>query len=93
MAVALMKSGTPAVAESFWRAHLEHMRDLVLADVAGWAAGGASRGAYNHFSLAGLPSRYGQWGHMEHIFNTSTPKWCAVLDAVGAPEPAGCAGW
>jgi len=31
MAVALMKSGTPAVAESFWRAHLEHMRDLVLA--------------------------------------------------------------
>ena len=31
MAVALMKSGTPAVAESFWRAHLEQMRDLVLA--------------------------------------------------------------
>ena len=31
MAVALMKGGTPAVAESFWRAHLEHMRDLVLA--------------------------------------------------------------
>ena len=31
MAVALMRNGTPAVAESFWRAHLEHMRDLVLA--------------------------------------------------------------
>ena len=31
MAVALMRTGTPAVAESFWRAHLEHMRDLVLA--------------------------------------------------------------
>lgn len=31
MAVALMKNGTPSVAESFWRAHLEHMRDLVLA--------------------------------------------------------------
>ena len=31
MAVALMRSGTPAVVESFWRAHLEHMRDLVLA--------------------------------------------------------------
>ena len=30
-AVALMRNGTPAVAESFWRAHLEHMRDLVLA--------------------------------------------------------------
>jgi GntR family transcriptional repressor for pyruvate dehydrogenase complex len=29
-AVALMRSGTPAAAESFWRAHLEHMRDLVL---------------------------------------------------------------
>jgi len=31
MAVALMRSGTPAVVESFWRAHLEHMRDLVMA--------------------------------------------------------------
>ena len=31
MAVELMRRGTPAVAESFWRAHLEHMRDLVLA--------------------------------------------------------------
>ena len=31
MAVALMRSGTPAVVESFWRTHLEHMRDLVLA--------------------------------------------------------------
>lgn len=29
-AVALMRSGTPAAVESFWRAHLEHMRDLVL---------------------------------------------------------------
>ena len=30
-AVELMRSGTPAAAESFWRAHLEHMRDLVMA--------------------------------------------------------------
>jgi DNA-binding FadR family transcriptional regulator len=30
-ALALMRSGSPADAESFWRAHLEHMRDLVLA--------------------------------------------------------------
>jgi DNA-binding FadR family transcriptional regulator len=29
-ALELMRSGTPATAESFWRAHLEHMRDLVL---------------------------------------------------------------
>lgn len=29
-AVELMRSGTPAAVESFWRAHLEHMRDLVL---------------------------------------------------------------
>jgi DNA-binding FadR family transcriptional regulator len=29
-AVELMRTGTPAAAESFWRAHLEHMRDLVL---------------------------------------------------------------
>ena len=31
MAVALMRSATPAVVESFWRTHLERMRDLVLA--------------------------------------------------------------
>jgi DNA-binding FadR family transcriptional regulator len=29
-ALELMRSGTPAAAETFWRAHLEHMRDLVL---------------------------------------------------------------
>jgi DNA-binding FadR family transcriptional regulator len=29
-ALELMRSGAPAVAEAFWRAHLEHMRDLVL---------------------------------------------------------------
>ncbi|MBL8386203.1 MAG: FadR family transcriptional regulator, partial [Burkholderiales bacterium] len=31
MAVELMRTGTPTVVESFWRAHLERMRDLVLA--------------------------------------------------------------
>ena len=30
-AVALMRSGTPAAVESFWRTHLEHMRELVMA--------------------------------------------------------------
>ena len=30
-ALALMRQGAPAAAERFWRAHLEHMRDLVLA--------------------------------------------------------------
>lgn len=29
-AVALIRAGTPAAAEAFWRRHLEHMRDLVL---------------------------------------------------------------
>lgn len=29
-AVALIRTGTPATAEAFWRSHLEHMRDLVL---------------------------------------------------------------
>jgi DNA-binding FadR family transcriptional regulator len=29
-ALELMRSGTPAAAENFWRAHLEEMRDLVL---------------------------------------------------------------
>ncbi|MFN0302839.1 MAG: FadR/GntR family transcriptional regulator [Burkholderiales bacterium] len=30
-ALELMRRGRPATAETFWRAHLEHMRDLVLA--------------------------------------------------------------
>ena len=30
-ALALMRRGTPAAAERFWREHLEHMRDLVMA--------------------------------------------------------------
>lgn len=30
-ALQLMRKGTPAAAERFWRAHLEHMRDLVMA--------------------------------------------------------------
>lgn len=30
-ALALMRKGTPAAVERFWRAHLEHMRDLVMA--------------------------------------------------------------
>lgn len=30
-AVELMRSGTPAATERFWREHLEHMRDLVMA--------------------------------------------------------------
>lgn len=30
-AVELMRSGTPEAAERFWREHLEHMRDLVMA--------------------------------------------------------------
>jgi len=30
-ALDLMRNGTPAEAEQFWRSHLEHMRDLVLA--------------------------------------------------------------
>ncbi len=30
-ALELMRTGTPASAEAFWRAHLENMRDLVLA--------------------------------------------------------------
>lgn len=29
-ALELMRSGAPAAAEAFWRAHLEHMRDLVM---------------------------------------------------------------
>ena len=30
-ALALMRKGSPAAVERFWRAHLEHMRDLVMA--------------------------------------------------------------
>ena len=70
---------------------LAPMRAITRGDVAAWAAAGGD--AYNHFSLSGLASRFGMWGHAEHFFNTSTPKWCAVLDATGAPLTPGCAGW
>ena len=30
------------------------------------------------------------WGHVEHMFNRSTPKWCGVLDSTGAPLTPGC---
>lgn len=64
------------------------MKAIVTADVRAWAASGGAE--YNHFALAGLYSRYGQWGHVEHMFNATTPKYCAVLDAAGAPLPAAC---
>ena len=67
------------------------MRGVTAADVQAWADAGGD--AYNHFSMSGLPSRFGQWGHVEHFFNLSTPKWCAVLDTTGAALPPGCAGW
>ena len=72
------------------------MRAITSGDVAGWAAGGANMAAYNHFGMSGRPSRFGMWGHAESFFNQSTPKWCAVVDTMGAaltPETAACAGW
>jgi hypothetical protein len=67
------------------------MRSVTSSDVQAWADAGGD--AYNHFSMSGLPSRFGQWGHVEHFFNQSTPKWCAVLDTTGYPLTPGCAGW
>lgn len=67
------------------------MRQVVVNDVQAWAAAGGD--AYGHFSLVGDYSRYGMWGHAEHFFNTSTPKYCALLDVTGTPLPAGCQGW
>ena len=66
---------------------MEEMRDIVSGDVAAWAAAGGD--AYNHFGMLGLASRYGMWGHAEHQFNISTPKWCGALDAMGKTFP-GC---
>jgi len=67
------------------------MRSVTSEDVQAWADAGGD--AYNHFAMAGLPSRFGQWGHVEHFFNLSTPKWCAVLDTTGSPLTQGCTGW
>lgn len=64
------------------------MKAVVLNDVTAWAAAGG--GEYNHFSLAGYYSRFGQWGHAEHYFNQTTPKTCAVLEATGSPLPPAC---
>ena len=44
-------------------------------------------------SLFGSYSRFGMWGAAENFFNTSTPKYCAAMDALQAPAPPGCAGW
>jgi hypothetical protein len=69
------------------------MRYVTVGNVEAWAAAGPAMDAYNHFSLAGLASRYGMWGHVESFYNQTTPKWCAVLDVTGAPLPRGCQGW
>jgi len=66
------------------------MRKVTVGNVEAWAAAGPAMAAYNHFSLSGLASRFGMWGHVESFFNQSTPKWCAVLDIAGAPLPQGC---
>ena len=41
------------------------MRQIVVNDVVSWAAAGPNMAAYNHFSLVGMPSRFGMWGHAE----------------------------
>ena len=64
------------------------MKAVLLNDVTAWAAAGGAE--YNHFSLAGYYSRFGQWGHVEHFYNLSTPKYCAVLEATGSPQPPAC---
>lgn len=48
---------------------------------------------YPAVSLFGAYSRFGMWGAAENFFNTSTPKYCAAMDALQAPAPPGCAGW
>jgi hypothetical protein len=67
---------------------LAGMKAVTVGDVAGWAAAGGD--VYNHFSLGGLYSRFGQWGHFEHFYNTTTPKYCAVLETTGSPAPDAC---
>lgn len=63
------------------------MKGLVSADVLSWVASGGEE--YNHFSLGGLYSRFGQWGHVEHYFNVTTPKYCAVQELAG-DAPTSC---
>lgn len=67
---------------------LAPMKAVVVDDVRAWQATGAYE--YNHFALGGLYSRFGQWGHVEHYFNQTTPKNCAILELAGSPLPAAC---
>jgi hypothetical protein len=71
-----------------------NMREVVKYDILSWADAGAHE--YNAFSLTGSYSRYGQWGFTEHMFNTSTPRFCGLLDLTtpeGQALPKGCQGW
>jgi hypothetical protein len=63
---------------------MKQMRALTAQNVQAWANFGPYMDVYNHFSIAGQPSRYGMWGHAETYFNVSAPKWCAVIDTTGA---------
>ena len=59
------------------------MKAIVENDVTAWAAAGGN--SYNHFTAAGLYSRSGQWGHVEHYFNT-TSKSAALLWRLQPPR-------
>ena len=61
------------------------MRSVTSEDVAAWAAAGG--GAYNHFAMAGLPSRFGQWGHVEHFFNQRCARQGARLPPCAFARP------
>lgn len=71
------------------------MRKVVKYDIeTSWIPAGGNE--YNYFSLTGYYSRFGQWGSTEHFFNTTTPKYCGILDLTneeGTPLPKGCQGY
>lgn len=65
------------------------MKQIVMDDVASWVANGG--GEYNHFSLAGLYSRFGQWGHVEHYFNRcGTPELARSYQTCCPLSPCAC---
>jgi hypothetical protein len=84
---------TDSVAAFIMAQRFAQMRDVYKYDVlTNWVPLGGD--VYNQFSLAGYYSRYGQWGSIEHMFNTSTPKYCACMDIMQVTTPpSGCNGW
>lgn len=56
------------------------MQQLYEELLEGWKAAGGT--LFSHFVDVGLPSRYGSWGALETLFQTTSPKYAALMDFI-----------